>query len=397
MNLGLDMKLQEDLAEGVIHLSPDGQVTDFNRAAVPWIKYAIVARNLLRVQIEEIDRGTRKAPVQIQLPDTADQALHNYTIHLCTAGPKGYALFISSKSTLAELTTQAANDNDFFRLLGSQTRHELTLLREKLSDAGHDGAAVAGSLAEQSDRLSRLLIAFDQLSRLHQADAFQSGERLSLWRLVKQLIDETPREPCSFFITPKLESKSEAESVIYGDATWLETSIRTLMTAIAESAPAHSKVEMRLSLSGGYIVLSSHFVTSSGGESLAPQAGGAPGDPALRLDTDIGRQICHRVVEMHGGQLVVTETDRAKDGVPGIESFSASFALSAPSRAGGSAACVVCPMAMQMEKYAKDLAFLLTRQPVLAKTSPQELQMLSRLLSPSVPVGTDASGARQKV
>ena len=397
MNLGLDMKLQEDLAEGVIHLSPDGQVTDFNRAAVPWIKYAIVARNPLRQQIEEITRGTLKPPVQIELPDTADQELLHYTIHLCTAGPKGYALFISSKRTQAEVTAQAANDNDFFRLLGSQTRHELTLLREKLSESRQDGAAVGPSLTEQSDRLSRLLIAFDQLSRLHQADAFQSGERLSLWRLVKQLIDESPRDRCSFFITPKVESKSEAQSVIYGDATWLETSIRTLMTAIAETAPPHSKVEMRLSLSGGYIVLSSHFATASGGETRDRPVLLAPGDLALRLDTDIGRQICHRVVEMHGGQLVVTESDRAKNGVAGIDSFSASFALSAPSRAGSSAACSVCPMAMQMEKYAKDLAFLLTRQPVLATTSTQELQMLSKLLTPSLTASTDAPGARLKL
>jgi len=54
-------------------------------------------------------------------------------------------------------------------------------------------------------------------------------------------------------------------------------------------------------------------------------------------------------------------------------------------------------MAMQMEKYAKDLAFLLTRQPVLATTSTQELQMLSKLLTPSLTASTDAPGARLKL
>jgi hypothetical protein len=115
---------------------------------------------------------------------------------------------------------------------------------------------------------------------------------------------------------------------------------------------------------------------------------------ALRFDSDIARQICHRVVEMHGGLLSVTERDCANIGVPGIESFVATFALSAPSRAGTSTACASCPTALQMNKYAKDIAFLLSRQPVHARTSPQEIQMLTKLLSPSVSASTNASGDR---
>jgi hypothetical protein len=115
---------------------------------------------------------------------------------------------------------------------------------------------------------------------------------------------------------------------------------------------------------------------------------------ALRFDSDIARQICRRVVAMHGGLLTVTERDCANDGAAGMESFVATFALSAPSRAGSSTACASCPMALQMDKYAKDIAFLLSRQPVHARTSSQEIQMLTKLLSQSLSASTDASGDR---
>jgi hypothetical protein len=391
MTLGLDMKLQEDLAEGVIHLSPSGQVTDFNRAAVPWIKFAIVAKKQLQQQMAQIANGTLTPPVQLQLPDTADPALHDSTVHLCTAGPKGYALFIAAAHPVSVASAPMARDNDFFRLLGSQTRHELTHLRDALSTAGSENATAGGTLLEQSDRLSRLLVALDQLSRLHQVDAFQAGERLSLWRLVKQLVDETPRGQCELFITPTVESKIESESVIYGDAGWLQTCMRTLMTALTESAPAHSKFELRVRLSGAYIMVSSYCSNSSGRETQGRNDPTAASDEALCLDTDIGLQICHRVVELHGGQLTVAETDRTKHGVTGIESFAATFPLSAPSRVGSVQACAVCPMSMQMDKYAKDIAFLLKRHAVVAKTSPQEMQMLTKLLSASSLSNSSAS------
>jgi len=394
MNLGLDMNLQEELAEGVIHLSADGQVTDFNRSAVPWVKHAMAAKSQLCQHMVEISNGMLQPPLQIELPDTEDPVLHDHAVYLCTAGPAGYALFITNRRASAQAATLAANDNDFFRLLGAQTRHELTHLINTLSDASNETAATGGSLPGQAHRLSRLLVAFDQLSRLHQTDAFQSGERLSLWRLVMKLVDETNRGPCCFYINPQLESKVESDSVIYGDATWLETSIRTLMAAVAEFAPAHSKVEMRVRLHGSYVVLSSHFSNASIKEMQNCEEADTTVSHALRFDSDIARQICRRVVAMHGGLLTVTERDCANDGAAGMESFVATFALSAPSRAGSSTACASCPMALQMDKYAKDIAFLLSRQPVHARTSSQEIQMLTKLLSPSLSASTDASGDR---
>ena len=381
MNLGLDMKLQEELAEGVIHLSPDGQVMDFNRSAVPWVAYAMAAENQLRLQMAQISNGVLNAPLEIELPDSQDPILQDFTVYLCTAGTTGYALFIANRRAAAEVATLAANDNDFFRVLGSQTRHELTIFRNTLSDASNQALTPGGSLPEQSSRLSRLLVAFDQLSRLHQADAFQAGERLSLWRLVKKLVEETTPGKCHFFITPKIESKVESESVIYGDATWLETSIRTLLAAIAEAAPAHCKVEIRVRVNGGYIVLSSHFSNASSKHAPQHKIVSASDNLAVRFDSDIGRQICHRVVSMHGGLLTITEAECAEGSVAGVASFVATFPLSAPVRAGNPTACAICPMALQMDKYAKDIAFLLSQQPALERTSPQEIQMLAKLLS----------------
>jgi K+-sensing histidine kinase KdpD len=253
-------------------------------------------------------------------------------------------------------------------------------LAERVMRLSTDAALVGAGQHPPSDRLSRLLVALDQLSRLHQSDAFQAGERMSLWQLVQQLVDETPLSHCDFYITPQTQSKSESDSVIYGDATLLETSLRTLMAAVAESAPAHSQVEMRVRLNGGYIALSSHFSNAPVRHTTHHKENAEPAKQALQFDSDIGRQICRRVVEMHGGLLTITETDRATDGVAGVESFVATFPLSAPLRAGSSTECGNCPIALQMEKYARDIAFLLTRPTALAPTSQQEIQMLTKLL-----------------
>lgn len=392
MNLGLDMNLQEELAEGVIHLSPDGQVTDFNRSAVPWVKCAMAAESQLRQKMAQISTGVIEAPLQIELPGLQDPVLHDYRVYLCTAGPKGYALFIANRRAAAQAATLAANDNDFFRLLGSQTRHALTYFRNTLFDASNEAHSTVDNLLERSHRLSRLLVALDQLSRLYQTDAFQAGERLSLWRVVKKLVGETTYCKCHFFITPDIESKVESESVIYGDATWLETSICTLLAAIAEAAPAHSKVEIRVRVNGGYMVLSSHLCTAPGKHAPHHAVVREPDDLAIRFDSDIGRQICHRVVAMHGGLLTITETDSAKEGVKGVASFVATFPLSAPARAGNPTACAICPMALQMDKYAKDIAFLLSRQPSLERTSTQEIQMLAKLLSTPTSVTANTDG-----
>lgn len=392
MNLGLDMKLQEELVEGVIQLSLDGQVTDFNRSAIPWVGYAMAAKSQLRQKMAQISNGVLEAPLQIELHDLQDPVLHDFSVYLCTAGPKSYALFIANRRAAAQAATLAANDNDFFRFLESQTRHELTDFRNALLDASNEAFPPGDNLLERSGRFSRLLVAFDQLSRLYQTDAFHSGERLSLWRMVKKLVEETTYGKCHFFFTPQIESTLELESVIYGDATWLETSIRTLLAAIAEAAPAHSKVEIRVRVNGGYMVLSSHFSSAPGKHAPQHKPISPPDDLPTRFDSDISRQICHSVVAMHGGLLTITETECTKEGVKGVASFVATFPLSAPARAKKPTTCAICPTALQMNKYASDIAFLLSRQPTFERTSSQEIQMLTKLLSAPISATLNTDG-----
>ena len=379
MTLGLDIKLQDDMAEGVIRLNASGQITDFNRAAVPWLKYAIVAKNRLRLQIQEATCGNTTLPVVFEFPDVADPLLSHYSTHLCTAEPQTYALFIMAQHTPQESAVSTSDDADFFRLLGAETRHELTKMREMLPDV---------RTVQQSDRLSRLLVAFDQLSRLHQSDAFFTGERISLWSMVKRLIEEMPRGKCEFLLTPATDDKSDAGSAIYGDAKWMEIVLRTLLATVGESAPEFSKIEIRVHTSGAYVVLSSHFSSGTNRDRhvIAPTQCGE--EQTWSLDTDIGYQICRRVVELHGGQLNTVHTDEGSIavGAQKTESFIATFPLSAPSRMGHTRACGECQTALQMEKYAKDLAFVLKRPDAVPRTSPEELLMLSKLLTPTLRV-----------
>ncbi len=381
MNLVLDMKLQEDLAEGVIRLNTAGQVTDFNRAAVPWIKYAVAARNQLRLLIGQIALGTRVAPVQVHWSDTGDGDLSGHTVHLLTADAHGHTLFIGNSYGGPSAGAPTAFDADFFRLIGEEARHELTRMKEDVMQVLGDRSMGADRVNAGFDRLSRVLVAFDQISRLHRSDVFKLEARFSLWQLVNRLLDEMPRDRCDFFITPAQEEKVERGSLINGDTVWIETTIGTLITAITESAPAHSKVEMRVRRNGAYVVLSSHFSHESGSETRSRRMPTVAVESALRLDTDIGKQICRRIIELHGGQLILVEQDPEGNGVAKIESFTVTLPVGTPSQAGREPACSTCPTSTQMQRYATDIAFLLERQPVVDGPTAQELEMLSRLMT----------------
>jgi hypothetical protein len=187
MTLGIDLALQADLSEGVIHLNRRGQVTDYNRAAAPWIRQAVAKKVLLRQLIGQVEKGILKAPVRVRWTGSTETQLRRCKIHLCTAGSKGYVLLIADE----------------------------------------------------------------------------------------------------------------------------------------RSSP--------------------------------------------------------KVAALHGGHLSVIQTDPDADGVTAIESFAATFPLSAPADRASAAACNACPMAQQMNRYAKDLAFLLMREPPVESTSQEELQMLAKL------------------
>lgn len=382
MTLGLNSKLQQGMLEGVILLNGQGQVMDFNPAALPWLHCAMGATQQLRHHIDMVVQGGASLPEIAECLHMTDPVLVSHKVYLCEAGTEGYALFIAEPEIRASVPAMAQADTDFFRLLCAESRHQLSQVCELLHGAtgsafpGHESAAVA-----QFDRLSRLLVAFDQLSRLHRPDAFTLGDRLSVASLLDDVLKEMPSPACEYQIRSPEGERTQLQSPVYGDAGWLKCMFNTLLGAIGESAPSHSKVEIRVRQSGRYSVVSSHYTHRT----CAPGTGGGCGlgnaNGVLHLDTDIGIQIASRIAEMHGGQLAITGLDPspADEAVRGIESFTLLLPTSAPAQSGESPACKLCIAKLQTEKYATDLASLMPSRPDGSEMSEAELQMLAHI------------------
>lgn len=380
MNLELDMRLVEQMAEGVIQLNPDGLVTDFNRAAQPWMRLCLAAAPKLQVLIRQVDEGSLKAPVAVDLGVLPHSVPGTVNVHLCKREPKGYVLFITPTQPAASLPVLEERDADFFRMLDQETRHELSQLRDQLASPQRSASVQEEAVLRASDRVSRLLVAFDQLAQLHQIDAFNQGARLSLPTLIEDVLQEMPRQKCDYRVRTEPGNAPQTSGVLYGDANWLKCALRSLLEGLGDSAPPHSQIELRVRQNGGYSVLSSHFFHAAGaGRTQATAAPGA--STILRLDAGIRTQICRRILELHGGRLSVTYTGTALEGGQGegIESFDLVLPISAPGQAGSLAACANCPAGKQAEKYAQDLAFLMPNQPANSDLSDEEMELLAQI------------------
>lgn len=380
MNLELDMRLVEQMMEGVIQLNPDGLVTDFNRAAQPWMRLCLAAAPKLQVLIRQVADGSLKAPVVVDLGVLPNAAPGSVSVHLCKREPKGYVLFITPTQPAATLPALEERDADFFRMLDQETRHELSLLRDQLTSSQRSGVVQDNAVLQASDRVGRLLVAFDQLAHLHQIDAFNQGARLSLPTLIEDVLQEIPRQKCDYRVRLEPGNSPQANGVLYGDANWLKCALRSLLEGLGDSAPPHSQIELRVRQNGGYTVLSSHFFHAAGAGRT--QVVAAPGtNTILRLDAGIRTQICRRILELHGGRLSITHTGTELEGGQGegIESFDLVLPTSAPGQAGNLAACANCPAGKQAEKYAQDLAFLMPNQPANSDLSDEEMELLAQI------------------
>jgi hypothetical protein len=384
MSVGLDIQLMELMSEGVILLDRKCQMTDFNKAATPWVKHCLDSAPMLRQLIDSITQGLAFTPLAIPQLGLGLAANNQPDFFLCTTESKGYAIFIAQAPLPAPPLALQAQDTDLFQLLGKETRHELTLFRQMLSQTGTDQNDADKDLHQRSHRLSRLLLAFDQLAQLHQSNSFSAGDRLSLPTLVEEVVQDMQKNKCGYVMDVPTAEKLPVGSALYGDAQWLKCAVQVLLEGINHSAPNYSRVTLRIRQNGSYIMLSSHYcheMTRSASVSPTRSVGSRR---ILQVDSDIGVQISRRIVEMHRGQLMTTAMpEDATDTNPaGIESFTLILPLSTPAHGELPEICQRCPTTLQAEQFANDLALLMPRSPAGAGLLDEELQMLAEISFP---------------
>ena len=370
MNVALHPVMLEKMTEGVILLNADGQVTDYNRAAKPWLKACLAGASALAKLIGKVRAGQQQLPVTVE--GVFQRAAGAADFYLCRNAPNAFAIFITSASPVAKTpaTADVANPqaglgpDSFFALLGEDFRHELTSLRLQLTDAAapSDSANHLARVQQQSLRLSQLLVALEQLCELHEQDAFFQGDRVHMGELIDATIAALPSRRSDFCVNKALSDADGKQGMLYGDARWLGIALTALLEEMGASAPVQAQVEIRVRQSGGFVVITGQCRPFLG--RTPPPAGAAsPVGKAVypTFGADIRRAICQRIVALHGGQLksVALDADEADPQRRGMASFVLSLPTGAPLYGRQMAACASCLAPRQTEQYAQDLAALL--------------------------------------
>jgi hypothetical protein len=384
MDLTLDMALLDGLRDGVVLLNRAGQITDFNRAARPWLKAFADAQTRLADQIDYRIRHKTTGPVAIQPFDLVDPPAEALRIHLCSNGPHDYALFVAPAQYELPLGTRMEATTGFFGLLGEEIRHEITHWRAELDRvAGLGPTPDIGGLSVCSQRLSRLFVAFEQLSSTSRDDLPGQSERLSLMTLTQETLSAMPRRRADYALTVAPGGSTQQHGMLYGKPELLRCALSGLLESLDDGAPPHSRIELHVRQSGRYVVLHSRFVGGVNPRAMAPvpaRGGGA----GLHVTGDIRLPMARRIIELHGGQLNIEAFDDAPAGRHQRDAI-AGFMLVLPTGAVSPSLlqreCAECPATRQAEAYAHDLASLMTRPDSAADVSGEEIAFLMRVMS----------------
>jgi hypothetical protein len=402
MALSIDMPLLDALQDGVVLLNRAGQVTDFNRAARPWLTACAKAQALLAEHIQQQITQPSPGPIAVEPLEPFEhvtpmgllgEASMAPGLHLCRHGQQDYALVITAAQPQANTTPEP--QTRLFDLLGEALRHEFTHWRSALDQAYPlaQQAPALVDLASQSQRLSRLLVVFDQLSSMRSSQLPSQSERLSLMTLTQAVLASMPQRRADYALMVAPGGSASQHGMLYGHATLLTAGLRALLESLDQGAPSHSQIELWVRQSGRHVVLSSRFASGSSVRARSPaQAAVSSEAPSLRVEADLRLPLARRIVELHGGQLS-TEPLEAAPGRP-LRQGIAAFTLLLPTGAAGEPQrrpeCVDCPTSQQAEAYARDLASLMTRPDSAADLSGEEIAFLMHVITnpPALNTGT---------
>ena len=399
MALSIDMPLLNALQDGVVLLNRAGHVSDFNRAARPWLAACAKAQPLLAEHIQQQIKHPGPGPVAIEPLEPFEsfgltgEASMAPGLHLCRHGQQDYALVITAAQPQAHIATEP--QTHLFDLLGEAIRHEFTHWRSALDRAAPlaQPAPALADLASQSQRLSRLLVVFDQLSSMRSDQLPNQSERLSLMALTQTVLAAMPQRRADYALMVAPGGSARQHGMLYGHATLLTAGLRALLESLDQGAPSHSQIELWVRQSGRHVVLSSRFASGSSVRARSPAPAAVSSEaPSLRVEADLRLPLARRIVELHGGQLS-TEPLEAAPGRPQRQGIAA-FTLLLPTGAAGEPQrrpeCVDCPTSQQAEAYARDLASLMTRPDSAADLSGEEIAFLMHVITnpPALDTGT---------
>lgn len=384
MELNFDMKMLENLSEGVVLLNGSGQITDFNQAANPWLKPCFNSVVKLAALIREIRLEKIKSPVIVKITGLDERNVKPVTTYLCSNGEAGFALLIAPVRTL--LSTRATDQHQgMFALMSAEIRHKLTKFQEQLAALSHqNGTLDLAAITQNSEHLNRLLAAIDQLSQLNEIDSFTPGERISIDALINDVLGSMTHLQCEFRVNALPHDPLDHMGTVYGNAEWLKCGLRGLLDCLDDGGIDKKVIELKVRQSGGFVVLTAKLLSGGGNGITKAGKPGSMSSAALGVSADIRVPIARRIFELHGGQLKIVEIDshNPDEFRRGISTFT----LILPTGSSGQKRrpeCDNCLVGRQAVAYARDLAQLMPTIPAASDLSKEELEFLMQVIGHS--------------
>ena len=378
MFLKFDADTLEALSEGVVMLNHQGVIVDFNRAAKPWLPVCNKAAVEIKAAVSRVVRNHIKTPLVMDLPGTDAAFRSANDVRLCENGQTGFLLLITQKRLIPAAVNDTDQSNGVCQLMVDAVRHALTeLLCELGAIRNAEALAALAPLEAHVLHVRSLFVAMDQLARLDQLSSMYPGNRLSVPDLLSTAIGFITQGHCDYY----KDLSSGEFGPVYGRTSWIACALTALLEGMEAGAPRRSGINLTVRQNGGFVTISARNSSGSNlGGSIPFQSEGV-NDAILQLVASTRIPLARRIVEMHGGMVHVTELDAENaDKSFALESFTLQLptGLSVAPHTG---ACKNCPVNLQTEAYAFDLAALTPWVPEEAQVSEEERVLLNSLTS----------------
>ncbi|MBU0787796.1 MAG: hypothetical protein KKE95_12975 [Gammaproteobacteria bacterium] len=389
MMFELEMAQIETLSCGVVILNDKGQVTDFNQAARSQIRACMQSSAKFAALIESIQQGSSQPPLRINHLLPIDPPVGQLDIYLGRGGGKHFSLVFLPRLPASPDFKPDTQSVSSFTLLGTDIRHEITQFKALLQQYSHSIDPEHKAIAQQCDRINRLLISLDMLSRLQDESDDLQSDRVAFPELVHTVLHEIPHRKFDVALVTNTPQANLQPGMVYGNKEWLKCMLLSLMEDLSESSPPHCKVEIKLTQSGHFMVMSATYVNAFTPKNTPQQGPAHDGEPicSFDLESDLRRQLCKQIAVIHGGDLKLYELENESQEPRRklLDSITLILPTGLPTLARNQTACASCRFPKQAEVYAKDLAALMPPSPRGSGLTQEEMQYLTQLSTQRVP------------
>ena len=357
MNLTLSTATMSLMSDGIILLDQKGRPREVNVAAQPWLRRCVEFTSQWARSVEQVQAGKMTLPLVVDI-DPAGDGPPPANVLLLKNGNHGYALLIRPMPAVPPKPPHYCR-SDFLVLLGGEVRKEIARFSSLLHEC-RDSIAQSTDLMQQANRLGKLLTEVGDLADLAQRDEVFADERLAVADIVHAIVPKLPRTNGEDTIRYVLTDSNGNLAPVYGNQKWLSQALHTLLARLGRDCPEHGSVLIDLRQIGDFLVINGRATADSTGWYAAPAL-----VPPTRSADRLEAEICHRIIELHGGQIKVRLIDKEAvqeggEAIGPIESVTLTLPTGVPSGDRSRVSCAECRITLQSMQYARDLAEMMS-------------------------------------